>query len=57
MGCVVSAFFLGKKKEKKKEDIYRIKKYSVKIYIYIYLLLMKYMLCGKYLHENSQSNY
>lgn len=58
MGCVVSAFFLGKKKkEKKKEDIYiyRIKKYSVKIYIY--LLLMKYMLCGKYLHENSQSNY
>lgn len=58
MGCVVSVFFLGKKKEKKKEDyMFRIKKYSVKNNICIYLLLMKYMLCEKYLHENSQSTY
>lgn len=46
MGCVVFVFLL-EKKEKKKGDIY----------IYIYMLLMKYTLCEKYLHENSQSNY
>lgn len=45
MGCVVFVFLLEKKKEKKKG------------YIYIYMLLMKYTLYEKYLHENSQSNY
>lgn len=44
MGCVVFVFLLEKKREKKRE-------------MYIYMLLMKYTLCEKYLHENSQSNY